>query len=449
MRLLCVFVTAVAVVAASGAAARGDPVEASSVAPSLYGVVGHLGWGMEGRTGARVCAAASAESCRPAASSVAAGGFSYPSSVASNPRNGDLLVADLDNHRVQRFGPAGDFVAMFGGEVNRTKDAQAGATAVQKDLCTAASGDTCGAGVAGSAPGQLAYPTSIAVDPLTGDVYVVGIDRGDYRVDEYTAQGRFLLRIGEHVNASTKGNTCSALEMLEHRARCAAGAERRPYDMQAAAFKFAPQYGDLLAVGGPEHLLYVGDEHRVQEFDARGGWKREILLASLSAARGSGVTSLAVDAHGDLYLVYRTVDAVAGNPEHVDVVRELSRQGVLRDRFAVIPRLPGTEAHIDGIAIGPMGSIAVIGVEIGTGFHQRFGLLYDSRTGSLVGEFPPPRDNDGLTFDALGRLYVAATDDQEVTVYARQVSRLFSSPAPCLDGQPQDRSVAFNCTLDE
>ena len=61
-------------------------------------------------------------------------------------------------------------------------------------------------------------------------------------------------------------------------------------------------HGNVLAVGGPEDLLYIGDEHRVQEFKASDGeYKSEIPLASISAEPGSKVVALAVDATGDVY----------------------------------------------------------------------------------------------------------------------------------------------------
>ena len=61
----------------------------------------------------------------------------------------------------------------------------------------------------------------------------------------------------------------------------------------------------MLAVGGPEDLLYVGDEHRVQEFKASNGeYKSEIPLTSISAEPESKVVALAVDATGDVYLAY-------------------------------------------------------------------------------------------------------------------------------------------------
>jgi len=69
---------------------------------------------------------------------------------------------DAGNHRVQKFGPEGEFIAMFGGEVNAT---------TKGNVCF--SGETCQAGVQGTGPGEFTALTgrSIAIDS-TGTVYV-------------------------------------------------------------------------------------------------------------------------------------------------------------------------------------------------------------------------------------------------------------------------------------
>ncbi len=50
--------------------------------------------------------------------------LSNPTGVAvdssSGPSDGDVYVTDPANHRVEKFGPAGEFILMFGKEVNET-----------------------------------------------------------------------------------------------------------------------------------------------------------------------------------------------------------------------------------------------------------------------------------------------------------------------------------------
>jgi hypothetical protein len=99
--------------------------------------------------------------------------------------HGDVYVEDHFNHRIDRFGPEGQFILAFGGEVNKTK-VEAKASEAEQNVCTAASGDECQAGTEGSGPGQFQglEHNAIAVGP-TGTVYVGDTER----VQEFSAGG--------------------------------------------------------------------------------------------------------------------------------------------------------------------------------------------------------------------------------------------------------------------
>jgi hypothetical protein len=117
------------------------------------------------------------ETCQTGNGGEGAGQFDRPEKVAVDNSlglsHGDVYVTERANNRVQRFSPAGEFELMFGGEVNVTEDHTSGATEEQKDVCTAVSGDVCGPGVEGQAPGQFEHPEVVAVGPA-GTVYVGG-----------------------------------------------------------------------------------------------------------------------------------------------------------------------------------------------------------------------------------------------------------------------------------
>lgn len=124
------------------------------------------------------------------------GQFNIAAGVAVDS-SGNIYVVDPPARRAQKFSPAGEFLLMFGGEVNKTTLA---------NVCTKADlegGDECGAGTTGSAPGQFgavqALSTLIAITPddkvYVGDVgRIQRFDMGGVYQDEIALPG-------ENVNA--------------------------------------------------------------------------------------------------------------------------------------------------------------------------------------------------------------------------------------------------------
>jgi hypothetical protein len=113
------------------------------------------------------------------------GQLSSPAGVAIQPRSGNVYVADTGNARVDKFGPGGKFIAAFGWGVSDGK--------AQAEVCTS----SCQAGIAGSGPGQLSNPTSIAFGvpgtPSAGKVFVA--DTVNDAVEEFDADGNFVSAI--------------------------------------------------------------------------------------------------------------------------------------------------------------------------------------------------------------------------------------------------------------
>ena len=110
-----------------------------------------IGWEVNQTTGGNICTTASKNTCRPATPGSQPGRLRIlQKSVAvdSDARRlnyGDVYVVDRGNNRVQEFTASGEFVSMFGEEV----DQKGG------DACTKAEENECQAGKDAEAPGQF------------------------------------------------------------------------------------------------------------------------------------------------------------------------------------------------------------------------------------------------------------------------------------------------------
>jgi DNA-binding beta-propeller fold protein YncE len=132
---------------------------------------------------------------------VGSGEFLHPAGVAIDEASGDAYVVDAGNDRVERFGPAGEFLASWGWGVSDGK--------AEYEVCTSA----CKAGLAGEGEGELDAPQAIAVDnsesgedPSRGDVYVLADTAGASGVvEKFTATGEFLGRLDLRPEPGTLG----------------------------------------------------------------------------------------------------------------------------------------------------------------------------------------------------------------------------------------------------
>ncbi|HEY3828918.1 MAG TPA: NHL repeat-containing protein [Solirubrobacteraceae bacterium] len=399
-----------------------------------------------------VCATASKDECQQARPSSEPGGFARPSGVAG-ASDGNVYIGDSANNRVQEFTAAGDFVAMFGKDVNATTGG---------DICTEEeiknSAAKCKVGVMGSAPGQFAGDIyGLAVDPVDGDVYVAESVPGENgfgtRIQKFTANGQFVLEIGKEVNETTKANLCTESEVEKAGVKCG-GPALHGFGTDAQTTEHgAFTEPTALAVGGTgEHLLYVGDEHRVQEFNQQGEWKGDVSLASISSALGSKVLALAVDATGDVYLAYGIGIAPT------DVIREFDPSGMEVNKFTIPPREAGQRVAIHGIAIDPLGHLAVWGYEgEGFGSEREFGSLYEAGGERLLTQFAAPevlqtRSIDsivaGVSFNGKGELYAVFPERSEIWGYAPvQVGEIVTGGVTCGAGVTMETSSTATCSL--
>jgi hypothetical protein len=369
-----------------------------------------------------------AKECQEATESSVAGGYSNPESVAGAP-NGNVYVVDNDNHRIQELEPNGKFVLMFGKEVNETN---------KSDICTAASGDTCGAGVESTVAGQIDDSFSVTVDPLSGDVYVFEDVGVGYRVQKFSPGGEFLLEIGREVNKTTKGNLCTNTEAakgVECGAPTATGGSSEHGAFDPGTFLIG---GNVLSTGGSEDLLYVADEHRLQEFDSEGEWKGEVPTdGTVTAVASAGTT-------GDVALV----------EDEGEIVRDLDSTGKLLHEIALSPQEAGGEIFIRGLAFDTEGQLAVSAVEkrsvSASAPFRLFGGLYEASNGRQISAFAFPVDAryaKGIGFDDHGELFVPA-NSREVFVYTSvNIAELQVRPQTCMSGVEHETDETAACTI--
>ena len=201
------------------------------------------------------------------------GSFNYSDEIAidndsKSSSYGDIYVLDQRNFRIEKFDPTGEFLLMFGGEVDKTTGA---------DVCTAAdlaAGDTCGAGVPGTGPSHFyegPYPkewdqtgnNSIAIGP-GGTVFV-----GDYgRIQEFKPDGTYIGQV-----------TLTDSE---------------------------PQFVTSLAVDSSGNIFErsstFSGEHSTEIPGVREYSPAHVLLRTIDSANGSQPIHIAVDAAGDLVI---------------------------------------------------------------------------------------------------------------------------------------------------
>lgn len=98
---------------------------------------------------------------------VSGGGFNYPTDVAVAPTSGDIYVADGYNDRIQEFGAGGKLLRKWGGPL--------------------------AINIRGGFNGWFKTVTSVALGPA-GDVFVV--DEENQRIQKFDPDGRFLTAFG-------------------------------------------------------------------------------------------------------------------------------------------------------------------------------------------------------------------------------------------------------------
>lgn len=440
------------------------PVIASAEEPPVKEIItSHIGREVDKTSKASICTVASLDECQPGLASSQPGGFDNLPGLAvdddpASPQHGNLYATDDLDNRVQELTASGTFVSTFGWNVNATKDKEPAATQAEKDICTAASGDACTAGVEGSAAGQFREPESIAVDPSAGNVYV--LDLKNYRVQEFTPTGEFVLMFGREVNETAHLNHETENEdvcPVKTGDKCKAGVEGEPGGTEHGAFRPKGDVGNLLAVDG-EGTVYVGDEHRVQEFHANGRWAGEIPLTSILSLSEPGprsvVNALAVDDSCAIHEPVLTESTVptckAFDPSDGDVylsyevqfktptIYKFTATGTPVTEFDPVNRTVGAMA-VDSsgrLAVGEGGGVGALYAQTGRLITTIAGLSSLNRP-----------DATGFAFGPANGLYAATNGNEYISYMSEPVADLLTSPVACEPGASSETDATFDCSL--
>ncbi len=179
---------------------------------------------------------------------------------------GTFYVADTLNHRLQRFNPDGSFHSLWGQDVDATL------VGAGFELCTAASGDVCKAGITAGTGGGLNNPQALAIDQTDGSVYVQEVI--NRRIQKFTADGTFVWAAGWDVVSAGLGNdatgtpnqfeTCVAANGDVCKQAAAAGANAGQFAAQAPGLAINPITGELVVVDQANR--------RIQRFSSAGAF---------------------------------------------------------------------------------------------------------------------------------------------------------------------------------
>ncbi|HYP56115.1 MAG TPA: hypothetical protein VEQ41_07435 [Solirubrobacterales bacterium] len=147
------------------------------------------------------------ELCQKGLEGEGKGQFSLPAGVAVDGA-GDVYVVDFNfsGARVQKFSPSGEFILMFGGEVNKT---------TLGDVCAEASGHECGKGTSGADPGH--FTLSSVQDYIAYSATANAILVGDKdRIQIFNLDGTYREEIGFDVPGPLEaldGKTVNGLDV--------------------------------------------------------------------------------------------------------------------------------------------------------------------------------------------------------------------------------------------
>jgi len=224
--------------------------------------------------------------CKAGLAGAGMGQLTQPRGLAVDASS-NVYVFDSANRRVQKFSPAGQFLLMFGADVNKTK-VEGGAPAEQRNRCPVDPGDVCQAGISGEGTSQLDSTLGdfLAYSPNEGGTILVG-DKGGIQVFDTNGNHKKIIAFsgplaalaGKQVNgldSDKDQNIYITLDATEDLYKLSpAGVPLDPGKPGVSSFDAEEPLGVAVDVEGSVYVIddpegFVGAPPRVLKYNAAG-----------------------------------------------------------------------------------------------------------------------------------------------------------------------------------
>jgi Tol biopolymer transport system component len=292
-----------------------------------------------------ICTAVCQRGTAATAASAGSGQLSAALGVAVD-HSGYVYVVDQTVRRVQKFSPTGEFVLMFGGNVNKTKVEEVGSTPAERNVCTAASGNVCKAGSGGTAQGQFgAWKIGSFIGIGPSDTVYVGDEN---RIQEFNPDGSFKSEIPLAGSGVVESLTVEPSGNLYVTSEKVAGVRKISPDGTVLSTFCAGCAPKALASDSSGNVWMVDGavNPTIRKFNSAG-----VELASFGAGEFSTSTAIGVNSIGDVY--------VANGTPTSSYIRAY---GPLPNAFGEPPQAPPTIAYEYAAAVGTTSAVVRAGI---------------------------------------------------------------------------------------
>ncbi|HEX5591771.1 MAG TPA: 6-bladed beta-propeller [Solirubrobacterales bacterium] len=361
------------------------------------------------------------------------GQFDQPTGIAVNPLNGNLVVPDEGNNRVQVFNEKGEYLSQFGsfgtgnGQFNQPRAAgvdskgniwiiDTGNNRVEKFN---EKGEYLSKfGSPGTGNGQFSTPKNLTVDSK-GNVWVA--DSGNKRVQKFNEKGEYVLQFSAGTNpigldVDKAGNVWSSNENET-------GAIEEHNEKGEFLQSFATKGTGTGQLREPRRLavdangyIWVPDalNNRVQVFNEKGEFVTKFGSFGSGSEQMNYPVGVAVDPRGNIW--------VDDNNDRIDRWKVPSQwPATFSSSFGSSGTGSGQFNQPTGIAVNPMNGTVVVPDE-GNNRVQVFNAKGEfvsafGSFGSGNGQFNQPR---GATVDSKGNIWVIDTGNNRVEKFSEK-----------------------------